>query len=171
MKTPFKIPEVIIEEEFFQIVKATKRLKLKTAFMFAFYQCMRVSEVINLQQKDVNAQTGFIHIRQAKGKKDRQIPLMNEVKHYIRYLPIGISRQGLHKAIKTRAKKVLNKDIYFHTLRHSGASMYLNDRSIDIRFIKDFLGHSRLSTTEIYTHINPTQLKKAFENASKQQVM
>ncbi len=162
-----KIPETITEEELLKIVKATKRLKLKTAFMLGFYQCMRVSEVVNLNKEDVNTQTGFIHIKQSKGKKDRQIPLMQETRHYLRYLPIKISRQGLHKAIKTKAKKILDRDIYFHSLRHSGATMYLNDRSIDIRFIKDFLGHARLSTTEIYTHVNPIQLKNAFTNDSK----
>jgi len=166
-----KIPETITEEEFKKILKATKRIKLKTAFLLGFYECMRVSEVINLKPEDINTETGFIHIKQAKGKKDRQIPLMPEIKHYLRYLPIEISRQGLHKAIKVKAKKILNRDIYFHTLRHSGATMYLNDRGIDIRFIKEFLGHSRLSTTQIYTHVNPTQLKSAFEKMSKSQLM
>ena len=147
---------------FFSILDPLQ-FKLKAAFMLGFYQAMRVSEVINLEKEDVNTLTGFIHIKQSKGKKDRQIPVMKEIEYYIRYLPIKISRQGLHKAIKTKAKKILGKDIHFHTLRHSGATMYLNDRGIDIRFIKDFLGHSRLSTTEIYTHVTPIQLKKAFE--------
>lgn len=166
-----KIPQVITELEFKDIIKQTKRLKLKTAFMFAFYQGMRVSEVINLERKDVNTKTGFIFIRQGKGKKDRQIPIRPEVTHYIRYLPIGISRQGLHKSIKTKAKKILGKDIYFHTLRHSGASMYLNDRGIDISFIKDFLGHTTIASTQIYCHVNPIQLKKAFTKGSTDQVM
>ena len=166
-----KIPTTITEQEFKDIIKGTKKLKLKAAFMLGFYQAMRVSEVVNLKQEDVNTLTGFIHIKQSKGKKDRQIPIMQEVKHYIRYLPINISRQGLHKAIKTKAKKILNKDIHFHTLRHSGATMFLNDRGIDLKFIQDFLGHSRISTTEIYTHVTPIQLKKAFEKGSKQQVM
>lgn len=167
----FKLPETITEQEFQNIIKGTKKLKLKAAFILGFYCCMRVSDVVNLQRTDVNAATGFIHIKQSKGKKDRDIPLMPEAVHYIRYLPIGISRQGLHKSIKSKAKKILHKDIYFHTLRHSGASYYLNERSIDIRFIQQLLGHASISTTQIYTHVNPIQLKRAFENASKQQQM
>jgi integrase/recombinase XerD len=162
-----KIPVVISEEDFKLILKATKKNDLKTAFRFGFYQGMRVSEVISLNREDVNIQTGFIHIRQGKGCKDRQIPIREEIIPYIRYLPIKYTRQGLHKAIRTLALKVLNKDIHFHTLRHSGATYYLNDLGVDIRFIQQFLGHSRLSTTQIYTHVNPQQLKNAFDNATK----
>jgi integrase/recombinase XerD len=162
-----KIPEVISEAEFNQLLKAAKKNELKAAFRFGFYQGMRVTEVISLNKEDVNIETGFIHIRQGKGCKDRQIPIRDEVIHYIRYLPINYTRQGLHKAIRTLSLKVLNKDIHFHTLRHSGATYYLNDKGVDIRFIQQFLGHTRLSTTQIYTHINPQQLKNAFDNASK----
>lgn len=164
-----KIPITITEEELKLIIKNTKSKKHKAAFMLGFYEGMRISEVLNLNKGDVS--NGFIHIKQSKGKKDRDIPLMDEVIHYLRYLPIGISRQALHKAIKKKGKEVLNKDIYFHTLRHSGATYYLNERNVDIRFIQTFLGHSRLDTTQIYTHINPVQLKNAFQNKSKSQFM
>ncbi len=162
-----KIPDVISEEEFLKIIKSIKKLKLKTAFMLGFYQCLRVSEVINLEKKNIDTKKGFVHVKAGKGNKDRDIPLVPEVLHYLRYLPIKMSRQGLHKAIKVKAKNILNKEIHFHTLRHSGASMYLNERHIDLRFIQQFLGHSNLSTTQIYLHVNPTQLKSAFENTSK----
>jgi len=161
-----KIPNTITEAELKQIVKLTKKPKLKTAFIFGFYQCLRISEVLKLTKQDIDIEQGFIHIKQGKGNKDRDIPLMKEVIPYIRHLPIKITRQGLYKSIKIKAKKILDKDIYFHSLRHSGATMYLNDRRIDIRFIQQFLGHSRLSTTQIYTHINPVQLKNAFHMTS-----
>ncbi len=162
-----KIPDTISEEEFKKIIKATKKLKLKTAFVFGYYQCLRISEVLNLTKSNIDMEEGFVHVKEGKGNNDRDIPLMDEVKHYKRYLPIKMTRQGLHKAIKTKAKKVLKKDIYFHTLRHSGASMYLNDREIDIKFIQKFLGHKKLSTTEIYLHVNPKQLQNAFKKNSK----
>jgi len=161
-----KLPTTITEQELKLILSMTKKLKLKTAFALAFYECLRVSEVINLKPEDIDMERGFIHIKQGKGNKDRDIPIMDNCKFHLRYLPIRISRQGLHKAIKTKAKKVLRKDIYFHTLRHSGATYYLNEKGIDIRFIQEFLGHSRLSTTQIYLHVNPIQLKTAFENAN-----
>lgn len=160
------IPDTISEEEFLKILRATKKPKLKTAFVLGFYQCLRVSEVINLKKEDVDTEKGFLHIKQAKGKKDRHIPIMKEVMYYLRYLPIKHTRQGLWKALRKVAKKTISKDIYFHTLRHSGASHYHNIRKIGIRYLQEFLGHSRLSTTQIYTHIHPQTLKNAFENTS-----
>ena len=161
-----KIPDIITEGELMQILRATKKPMLKTAFTLGFYQCLRVSEIINLKKEDIDTEKGFLHIKQAKGKKDRHIPIMDKAKHCLRYLPIKLTRQGLYKAIKLKAKGILGKNIYFHTLRHSGASHYHNEKGIDIRFIQEFLGHSRLSTTQIYTHINPSNLKNAFKNSS-----
>ena len=161
-----KIPDIITEGEFLQILRATKKPKLKTAFTLGFYQCLRVSEVINLKKEDVDTEGGFLHIKQGKGNKDRHIPIMKEAMYYLRYLPINHTRQGLWKAFRKKAKEILNKGVYFHTLRHSGASHYHNERKIGIRYIQEFLGHSRLSTTQIYTHINPQSLRNAFENTS-----
>jgi len=160
-----KLPETISEEEVKQLIKATKKNKIKAAIILGFYQCMRVSEIINLKKSDIDMPRGFVHIKQAKGKKDRDIPLMPPTTFYLRFLPINMTRQGLHKAIKNLSKKIIKKEIHPHTLRHSGASFYLNEKRIDIRFIQDLLGHSRLSTTQIYTHVNPQQLKNAFQNA------
>ncbi len=159
-----KLPITISEEEFTTIEKNTKKIKLKLAFRLGFYQCLRVSEVLNLKKENIDLERGFIHVKQGKGKKDRDIPLVKELIHYVRYLPIKMSRQGLHKSIRTKGKKFLGKEIYFHSLRHSGASMYLIDRKIDLKFIQEFLGHARLSTTQIYLHINPSNLKNAFVN-------
>lgn len=162
-----KIPETISEEEVKQLIKAAKKIKFKAAISFGFYLCLRVSEVIKLTKEDVDVARGFIHIKQGKGNKDRDIPIQEPSKFYLRYIPIGVTRQALHKSFKRLGKKVLNKDLHFHTLRHSGATYYLNNKGIDIRFIQQFLGHENLSTTQIYTHVNPQQLKSAFENASK----
>jgi len=159
------IPETISEEEFIKILRTTKKNKTKAAFVLGFYQCMRVSEVCDLKKEDVTSE--FLHIKQGKGGKDRHIPVMKPTKFYLRFLPIKVTRQALHKAIKKIAKKTIGKNIHFHTLRHSGASMYLNEKGIDIRFIQELLGHSRLSTTQIYTHVNPKQLQNAFNNAWK----
>jgi len=159
-----KIPDTISEEDVKLLIEGASGNHIKVAIALGFYQGMRVSEVCSLQKEHIDMQSGFIHIKQAKGCKDRDIPIQDEVKFYLRYIPVDITRQALHKAIKILGKDILNKDIHFHTLRHSGASFYLNERGIDIRFIQSFLGHSRLSTTEIYTHVNPTQLKNAFEN-------
>lgn len=161
----FKLPDTISEAEVLLLIKSSKKNKLKTAIALGFYQGMRVSEVINLTKADVDIQRGFIHVKQGKGNKDRDVPLMKPVIFYIRFLPVNVTRQALHKAIKKLGKEVLKKDLHFHTLRHSGASFYLNEKGIDIRHIQELLGHSRLSTTQIYTHVNPQQLKNAFNEA------
>ena len=119
---------------------------------------MRVSEIVNLKPENVNMDTGFIHIKQGKGNKDRDIPIMKPVKQGLRHLPIGLGVRSLEKWVKRYFP-----DIHFHTLRHSGATFYLNNKSIDIRYIQLLLGHSQLSTTQIYTHVNSKVLKDKFE--------
>ncbi len=162
-----KLPDTITEQEVISLIKKAKN-KMKLALVLGFYQGLRISEVINLTKSNIDMGAVFIHLKQGKGAKDRHIPLQPEAKFYLRYLPIKITRQGLHKAIKKLGKEVLKKDIHFHTLRHSGASFYLNERNIDIKFIQDFLGHSKIATTQIYLHVNPIQLKNAFDKGRTQ---
>lgn len=159
-----KLPDTITEQEFKEILKKTRLKNHKIAFVLGFYQCMRVSEIVKLKKENVDVNRGFIHIKQAKGSKDRDIPIMNETIRYLRYVPVGIGPRALQRAIRRVAKRSINKSIKFHTLRHSGATYYLNERKIDIRNIQGLLGHSRLDTTQLYTHISPESLKKAFQN-------
>lgn len=159
-----KIPDTISEEELLKIIKITKKKSHKVAYYLGFYQCLRVSEVVKLRKENIDMIKGFLHIKQAKGKKDRDIPIMEKVKHHLRYIPIGIGIRALERSIKRHSIKAIDKNIHFHTLRHSGASYYLNEKNIDIRYIKDLLGHAKISTTDIYVHTNPANLKKAFEN-------
>lgn len=162
-----KIPDTITEQEVLQIVKAAKKKRIKASIIAGFYNCLRVSEVISLQPGNIDIAGGWLHIKKGKGCKDRDIPIQKPVIFYLRYFPVKVSRQALHKQIKNLGRKVLNKDIHFHTLRHSGASFYLNEKKVDIRYIQELLGHSRLATTEIYTHIKPVQLKNVFESVWK----
>lgn len=154
-----KIPTTITEDEFMQGLKKVSNIKLKLAFMLGFYQCMRVSEVMKLRPEDVNLNTGFIHIKQAKGSKDRSVPIMQPVRRGLKHLPIGLSKRSLQRHIKKYWP-----NLKFHSLRHSGATFYLNEKDIDIRFIQQLLGHSRLDTTQIYTHVAPKQLKNRFDD-------
>lgn len=153
------IPKTISESEFLDKIKNIKDQKIKMAFMLGFYQCMRVSEIIHLTKENIDIERGFINIKQSKGKKDRDIPIMQPVIKYLRYLPLKCTRQALHKQIKKYFP-----NCHMHTLRHSGATYYLNEKNIGIRQLQQLLGHSRLDTTQIYTHITPQNLKKSFEN-------
>jgi len=160
-----KIPETIQEEEIVKILQATKNPQHRSAFYLGFYQCLRVSEVIHLKQEDIDKQQHLIKVKQAKGNKDRHIPIIKPkilsqatIFKALNQIPIKIGKRAVQYAFKKKAQEVLNKDIHFHTLRHSGATWLLNKKKWDIRQVQRFLGHSKISTTEIYTHVSPEDL-------------
>lgn len=153
-----KIPETITHEELIKILDATKKKHHKLGFALGFYQCMRISEVVNLKPENVDKERRLIYIKQGKGKKDRNIPIAPEIMGGIKHLPINITDRALREAFHLKAKAILNKDLHFHQLRHSGATYYLNIKKWDVRQLQVFLGHSRINTTEIYAHVNPTDL-------------
>jgi len=142
---------------------------------------IRVSELINLKQNEVNFEMGFI-IVYGKGSKERIVPMGTEAQEKLKtYMeqsrPIllkqreckelfvtrrgkGMSRQGFWKLIKGYALKVnISKPISPHTLRHSFAT-HLLERGADLRTIQIMLGHSDISTTQIYTHVENERLKE-----------
>jgi len=153
-----KLPETITEEEFLKLLKAVKKKHHKLAFILGFYGCMRVSEIVNLKPEDVDRGQRLIRIKQAKGKKDRNIPIPPQAVRGLSLLPIKCGVRALEIAFKNYSRKVLKKDLHFHTLRHSGATYYLNKKKWDIRHVQQLLGHSKLSTTAIYTHVSPSLL-------------
>jgi len=159
----YRLPEIITEHEFLEGVARLPHRKHRAALFLAFYQCLRVSEVSKLKKEDISLEKGFLRIRMAKGDKDRDIPIMPPVVKWLRYIPIGLGDRQLQRIVK----KVWPQ-LHFHCLRHSGATYYLNDKKMATRHIQQLLGHSRLDTTQIYTHVNPSQLKEAFQNAFKE---
>ncbi|MDD5561178.1 MAG: site-specific tyrosine recombinase XerD [Candidatus Omnitrophica bacterium] len=142
---------------------------------------MRVSESTNLKINNVNLDIGFLRCI-GKGNKERVIPLgkkaINTIKKYLEFsrphflknkvsefLFINrsgnkLSRQSVWKLIKQYAKEAkIKKPIKVHTLRHSFAT-HLLERGADLRSVQEMLGHSNISTTQIYTHIDRDRLKK-----------
>jgi len=158
MKKPFKIPETITEQELRELIKKSKSKKHRLAFLLGFYQAMRVSEVVAIKPEDVNKETKLLHIRQAKGSKDRMSPIAPEIYSGLKHLPVGIGIRALQIAFKKLGKEVLNKDLHFHCLRHSGITHYLTKKKWSSLEVQRLAGHSRVSTTEIYAHINPVDL-------------
>ena len=165
----FKIPETITEEELIKIVndpEVKKKTKNRIAYLFSFYQCLRISEVVKLTPQDYDPNTKLLHIRQAKGNKDRRIPIAPQTIRAIKFLPLGSDKakdkgiRALQYALKKDGKRILNKDLHPHTLRHSGATYYLNSKKWDIRQLQRFLGHSDIKITQIYTHVTPEDLTK-----------
>jgi integrase len=154
-----KLPEVITEEELIKILDKTKNPKHRLAFALGFYNCMRISEIVNLEPSNIEKDTKLIKIKQAKGHKDRNIPIAPEVMKGLRYLPIGIGIRALQIALKKKYKEVLGRDdLHFHSLRHSGVTHYLTKKHWNSLEVQRLAGHSKISTTEIYTHISPQNL-------------
>lgn len=153
-----KLPEIISEEEFLEILKVTKKSHHKIAFILGFYAAMRISEIVNLTPDNVDKGQKLIRIKQGKGKKDRNIPLPPQALRGLKHLPIKCGVRALQFALHKASLKALGRRIKYHTLRHSGATYYLTKKKWDVRFIQRLLGHSKLDTTAIYTHIQPDDL-------------
>jgi len=141
---------------------------------------MRVSEAVNLKKDNVNLDIGFLRCI-GKGNKERVIPLgkkaVMSIKRYLEASRTGflkskeseflflnrsgnkISRQSLWKIIVRYAHEArIKKPMRPHILRHSFAT-HLLERGADLRSVQEMLGHSNISTTQIYTHINRDRLK------------
>jgi len=152
----------------------------KAIFETLYATGMRVSEATDLKTQNVNLDIGFLRCI-GKGNKERIIPLGKKAIHSInRYLEVSrpyflkkkisanlfisrsgakLSRQSVWKLIKRYAKEAkIKKPIKVHTLRHSFAT-HLLERGADLRSVQEMLGHSNISTTQIYTHIDKERLK------------
>jgi len=157
-----KLPEVISLEELNKILKVTKKPHHKLAFKLGFLCGLRVSEVVKLRLEDIDYSMKLIRIKQAKGEKDRNVPLPKPLIKSLKDLPIKCGIRALQVAINKKSLKAINRKIHFHTLRHSCAT-YLLSQKMNIRQVQQLLGHTDISTTSIYLHINPQELKNKFD--------
>ena len=166
---PRKIPQVISQEEFEQLFSYVLKQKKKNSKVYAltmllgFEAGMRISEIVGwkdvpkLERDKVNFSQNIIWVK-GKGGKERVVPLPKRVgNNAIKLLPLTLSRRSIQAFVTDTAKKVLDKHITFHTLRHSFATHYLN-KTDDIRGLQVMMGHSRLDTTAIYAHVNPEKV-------------
>ncbi len=156
---------------FFDTCKSQRDL---AAFLCAYAGGLRVSEVANLQLKDIDSQRMLIHIRQGKGWRDRFVPLSSKLLDVLRaywkksqsdvWLFPGqpksraISSGTLERACRAVGEaSEIGKCITMHTLRHSYAT-HLLETGVDLRTIQLLLGHRNLKTTANYTHVSDYRL-------------
>ena len=135
---------------------------------------LRISELLNLKLRDLNRERGAIIIKGAKGKKDRQVMLAKNLipvldhylkkyqpKEYVFENPKGgkYSATSIRSFFKRSLQKAGVKEMAtIHTLRHSFAT-HLLEHGTGIRYIQELLGHTKLETTQIYTHITKPSIK------------
>jgi len=164
------LPKVIDQEKIISALDKIENLKHKALLTLAFSVGLRISEVINLKIADIDSARMIIHIKNAKGRKDRVVPLSEHVLILLRqyfkqykpsvYLFNGESKTSL-KYSRTSAqnifKKYIDRDSHFHILRHSSFTALL-DNGTDLRLIQKIAGHKSSRTTEIYTHVSNRML-------------
>jgi integrase/recombinase XerD len=182
-----RVPEVLSQAEIESIIRAAQGKSLQmvrdAAILELFYASgMRVSELADLKVNGLNFDVGYVRCI-GKGSKERIIPIGKKSRQalaiycakvrpkfstkssaetdvlFLSRLGRRISRQSIWKLIKFYAHKAgIKKVIKPHTLRHTFAT-HLLEHGADLRSVQEMLGHSDISTTQIYTHVDKERLK------------
>lgn len=174
-KKPFKLPSILAAEEIIQLILSVKNLKHKTLLMTGYSSGLRVSEIIHLKMTDIDSKRMMMHLRGAKGKKDRMVPLSNMLlntlrSYYLAYKPkVYVFESHFGEMYSARSAQKILQDakkaagIYkqggIHMLRHSYAT-HLMESGTDIRIIQNLLGYNSIRTTMLYTHVSNKDLAK-----------
>jgi integrase/recombinase XerD len=174
-KVPKKNPNVLSKEEIKRLLTSMINIKHKTMLTLTYACGLRCGEVLNLKLNEIDSNRLVIYIKDAKGGKDRMVPislkLVEELRdYYIKYKPKTYLFEGITKGEKYDERSFqsvlkqgikhagINKPVTLHWLRHSYAT-HLLDSGTDLRFIQELLGHKSSRTTEIYTHVSTRELK------------
>lgn len=184
------LPKCLSAEEVDRLLRAPdtsdpRGLRDRALIELLYATGLRVSEMVNLRQQDVNLESGYLTCT-GKGRKQRLVPIGDEASGWLtRYLAqarpallkrraspklfvnarggSGLSRVGFWKILKAHGKQAgLARTLSPHVLRHSFAT-HLLEHGADLRAIQMMLGHSDLSTTQIYTHILDARLRAVYD--------
>lgn len=181
-KIPQRLPKVISLKEVDEILNSNLTPMQKLVIEFLYSCGLRVSELVNLKLTDIDIMAKYVRCF-GKGSKERIIPVgayaINILKSYLPYRELIIKRNNLtSKALLInddgrkvtrqdvynlvhKQGKLINKNISPHTLRHSFAT-HLLENGADLRVVQELLGHSDVSTTQLYTHISKKRLKDVY---------
>lgn len=183
-----KLPDVLDVEEVIQLLETPDLTKNngyrdRTILELLYATGMRVTELIQIEIDNVNLIMGFVKVF-GKGNKERIIPLGDTVIEYldtyinnvrsqllkktvtnVLFLNLHgrpLTRQGIWKLIKQYGLRAnITKTLTPHTLRHSFAT-HLLENGADLRAVQEMLGHSDISTTQLYTHVSKTQIRQMY---------
>ena len=186
-KLPKHLPKVLTLNEIDAILKSNLSV-LENLIIELLYSCgLRVSELVNLNLNNINLAAKYV-ICKGKGDKERMIPIGKIAKKAINsYLEERnlllekynlstnkllikengrfITRQDIYVLIHEKGK-LIQKNISPHTLRHSFAT-HLLENGADLRIVQELLGHSDVSTTQLYTHVSKKRLKDVYFSINK----
>ena len=181
-----KLATYLTPEEFDKLIGATKQYHHKIAFLLAFGSGLRLSEIVGgvrdgaedippLEKNKVDLKAKSIFIQDAKGGKQRVVPLPKGWKvKMMDYLPltktysnIPSARRSIQKAFKDAAKRAglleAKPTLHIHSLRHSFGTRLVN-QGVPLNQVQMLMGHSNLATTSVYTHANPRDALKSYED-------
>jgi integrase/recombinase XerC len=190
-KVPKKIPSFLPIDEAFRLMdtpdtKTLSGLRDKAILETLYGGGIRISELVSLDMADVDLKKGYIRVF-GKGRKERIVPIGSKacgaIREYLNkmqearckrqdknalFLNIRggrlTSRSGWNIVDKYARRGAIKRHISPHSLRHTFAT-HLLEGGADLRVIQELLGHSNLSTTQKYTHVNLDQLMKVYDKA------
>ncbi len=173
-KTSKRLPEVLSRLEIEKLLAVIGNKKHKLLIALSYGAGLRVSEAVNLKVKDIDLEELTIHLREAKGKKDRLTIFSEKLKNelneamadknsndYVFASERGgkLTERTAQKIFENAFKKAgVKKPATFHSLRHSFAT-HLLENGVDVRYVQELLGHANIRTTQIYTKVTNPSLK------------
>lgn len=175
--SPTSRPRVVLSRQEIKVLYAATINLKERALMSLFYGCgLRRSEGEKLDMKDIQFRSGLLYVRQGKNKKRRAVPMservMKDLKNYAleerkqtseaAYLLNRLGRRLSGEACNYWLKKIcartdIQEEVSLHCLRHSIAT-HLLESGLEIEYVRDFLGHKHLESTQVYTRIKTDQL-------------
>ncbi len=170
------LPNVLSKEEVKRILEAHSNIKHKTMLCLIYSCGLRCGELLALKPAHIDANRNIVFLKNAKGKKDRIVPLSPKILEMLRtYYKIfrpkiflfegrvrgeSYDARSLQLILKQALVKTgIKKPVSLHWLRHSYAT-HLLESGTDLRYIQELLGHSSSKTTEIYTHVSTKSIQK-----------
>lgn len=172
-KRPQKLPVVLSREEVELLLKTILNRKHFVLVALAYGAGLRISEVLRLRVGDLDSERGVLHVKGAKGDKDRMTIFPERLREDILYFSRGkqggellfpsnrggrLSSRSLSKVFERALRSTgITKPATFHSLRHSFAT-HLIEKGTNLRYVQHLLGHSNVRTTQIYTKVAKTAL-------------